>query len=84
MHLPSAGGTLILDHVDALDREQQNDLLRWLDDVWPAQTQVISLTATPLYIHVEAGTFPSRLYYRLNALYFEVSVVSSETGPHLS
>ena len=74
LHLPPVGGTLILDAVDALDHEQQESLLRWLDDAQPAQTQVISLTTTRLYAHVQAGTFLSTLYYRLNTLYFEVSV----------
>jgi hypothetical protein len=38
-------GTLILRDVDAFDREQQQQLLRWLDEPQNGRTQVISLTA---------------------------------------
>jgi hypothetical protein len=69
---PPAAGTLILRDVDALGREQQQQLLRWLDDPKNGQSQVVSLTATPLYAHVRTGTFLNQLYYRLNVLYFEV------------
>jgi hypothetical protein len=65
-------GTPILRDVDALDREQQQRLFRWLDDPQNGQTQVISLTAAPLYALVQAGTFLDRLYYRLNVIHFEV------------
>jgi hypothetical protein len=67
-----AGGTLILRDVDALDREQQQRLLRWLAEPQHGLTQVISLTATRLYGLVQAGTFSEQLYYRLNVIQFDV------------
>lgn len=73
LNLPAAGGTLILRDVDALDREQQQRLLRWLDESHNGHTQVISITATPLYLLVQAGTFLDRLYYWLNVIHFDVS-----------
>lgn len=67
-----AEGTLILRDVDALDSDQQQRLLRWLDEPQPSHTQVISIAATPLYLLVQAGTFSDQLYYRLNVIHFEV------------
>jgi sigma-54-interacting transcriptional regulator len=65
-------GTLILRDVDALDREQQQRLLRWLAEPQNGLTQVISLTSTRLYGLVQTGTFLEQLYYRLNVTQFEV------------
>jgi hypothetical protein len=65
-------GTLILDHVDALSRDQQDALVAWLDEPRETRTQLISVTTKPLYARVEAGSFLRTLYYRLNVLYFEV------------
>ncbi len=72
--LPTAppAGTLVLRDVDGLDREQQQRLLRWLDEPQNDHTQVISLTARRLYELVQAGTFLEQLYYRLNVIQFEV------------
>jgi Sigma-54 interaction domain len=70
--LPAAGGTLILRDVDALDRDQQQQLLTWLDDTRNGQTQVVSITDAALYTAVQTGTFLDRLYYRLNVIYFQV------------
>ena len=67
-----AGGTVILQDVDAFDPVQQQRLLRWLDEPRSGRTQVISLTATRLYNLVQAGTFSEPLYYRLNLTQFEV------------
>jgi sigma-54-interacting transcriptional regulator len=72
LSLPAADGALILRDVDTLDREQQLQLLRWLDDPRNCRTQVISITAAPLYPAVRTGTFLDRLYYRLNVTHFEV------------
>ena len=65
-------GTLILRSVDALDAHQQQGLARLLDESQSRHTQVISITATPLYLMVQAGMFLDRLYYRLNVVHFEV------------
>lgn len=68
-----ADGTLILRDVDALDSEQQERLLRWLDSRRNGQTRVISTTAAPLYAAVQTGTFSDCLYYRLNVVHLEVT-----------
>jgi hypothetical protein len=67
-----AGGTMILQDVDALDRVQQQRLLRWLDEPRSGRMQVISVSATRLYDLVKAGTFLDALYYRLNVTQFDV------------
>jgi hypothetical protein len=72
LSLPPIDGTMILRDVDALDHEQQQQLLSWLDDPWNGRTQVVSITAGPLYAAVRTGTFLDRLYYRLNVTHFEV------------
>lgn len=73
LSLPASGGTLLLREVDALDRDQQQQLLTWLDDPQNDQTQVVSITATPLYLRVQTRTFLNRLYYRLNVIHFKVA-----------
>lgn len=70
-HLP-ADGTLVLRDVDTLDGDQQLRLVRWLDEPLDGHPQVISLTAAPLYLLVQARMFMDRLYYRLNVVHFEV------------
>jgi hypothetical protein len=76
--LPPVGGTVILDNVDLLDGQQQKMLLRWLDEGSRSGTQVISITPTALYRHVQAGTFLTALFYRLNVIYLEVSTAGTE------
>jgi hypothetical protein len=74
LNLPAAeGGTLILRDVDDLDQDQQQRLLQWLDDPRSGETQVISITTTPLYGAVRTGSFLNRLYYRLNVVHFDVA-----------
>jgi hypothetical protein len=70
--LPSACATLVLINVDALDKPRQFQVLRWLNDPQHTETQVISLTTTSLYSRVQAETFDSALYYRLNVFFFEI------------
>ena len=72
LQLPSGHGTLILDGVDGLDPDEQETLLRWLDQPQNARTQVISLSPVPLYDSVRHETFLNALYYRLNVIYLEV------------
>jgi Sigma-54 interaction domain len=68
--LPTADeGTLILRQVEALDADQQQMLLGWLDE---SRVQVVSVTSEWLFSRVEFGTFLDRLYYRLNALIIEM------------
>jgi regulator of sirC expression with transglutaminase-like and TPR domain len=66
-----ASGTLLLRHVTELAREQQDQLLDWLDRNG-GNVQVISVSSTPLFSCVERGTFDTRLYYRLNTVLDQV------------
>jgi len=76
--LPDISCTLVLRDVDALSESQQGMLLRWLEDGRHGTRHAISLTATHLFERVQAGTFSSALYYRLNMIYldFRGSMVS--------
>lgn len=62
-------GTLVLVEVSALNREQQVELLEWLDAYAQRQhVQVVSTTSRALFSLVERGEFLAQLYYRLNVL----------------
>jgi hypothetical protein len=76
--LPPPGGTVILDDVEVLDGQQQETLLRWLDEGSHAEMQVISITAATLYDRVRAGTFLQALYYRLNVIHIELGPARTE------
>jgi len=71
LRFPTAGGTVILDDVDALANRQQEELLQWIN-ASISRPRVISVTSSPLYTRVQAGTFATALYYRLNVICFEV------------
>jgi hypothetical protein len=60
-------GALVLQNVAALGREEQSELLRWIDDS-SGRTQVVSTTAQPLFPLVKRGLFDEALYYRLNVV----------------
>ena len=75
LRLPAAGGTLILDGVEALNGQQQKTLFCWLDACSHPEVQVISVAPTALYTYVEAGTFLDALYYRLNMVHLEVGPI---------
>jgi hypothetical protein len=60
-------GTFLLRNVDRLGADQQYELFRWLDEN-DGFVQVVSVSATPLFSHVERGNFDERLYYRLNTV----------------
>src|SRR5689334_2104455 len=67
-------GTLLVKEVAGLDREQQKQLLRWLDQFeHRAHVQVVSTTSTRLYDLVESGDFLPDLYYRLNVVRLDVA-----------
>jgi hypothetical protein len=65
-------GTLILRAVDALDADQQDALLRWLEADQPELVQIISLSSTSLYDRVRDGSFSEQLYYWLNVISLEI------------
>jgi hypothetical protein len=64
--------TLVVRSVSALDPEQQQALLDWLDAPGD-RIQVISTTIDPLYPLVSRGAFLANLYYRLNVLLLDVA-----------
>ena len=64
--------TLVVRSVSALDQEQQQALLAWLDAPGD-RMQVISTTNDPLYPLVSRGAFLANLYYRLNVLLLDVA-----------
>ena len=74
LDLPAARGTILLEDVDALSREQQERLTFWLDIAQSAASQTIALTTMPLYGRVQSGEFLDALYYRLNVVHLQVSV----------
>jgi hypothetical protein len=72
LSLPSGfEGTLVLRDVAALDREQQQQLLEWLDEN-AGRVQVVSATERVLFSEVEQDRFNRTLYYRLNTILEEV------------
>jgi Sigma-54 interaction domain len=64
--------TLLVRSVSALDQDQQQALLAWLDAPG-SRMQVISTTTDPLYPLVSRGAFLPNLYYRLNVLLLDVA-----------
>lgn len=72
--LPPAtrAGTMILQDVGALAKEDQRRLLEWLERA-SGRTQVVSTTAASLLPRVEAGAFIDTLYYRLNTVCLDVT-----------
>lgn len=70
--LPAEGyGTLVVQNIAALDREDQARLRVWLDDD-AHRWQVVSTSAYPLFPLVDCGLFDARLYYRLNVVRLSV------------
>jgi hypothetical protein len=72
LELPSPGraGTLILQDVDGLPRDEQHKLLRWLDQS-AGQIRMVSTSNEPLWPRVKTGAFSEVLYYRLNIVYID-------------
>jgi hypothetical protein len=65
-------GTIILREVGRLTRDDQSQLLSWLDET-VGRTQVVSTTAWPLLSRVHSGGFIDKLYYRLNTVYVNLA-----------
>ena len=72
-----ACGALVLQNVAALNREEQSELCRWLDDD-NQRTQLVSTTAQPLFPFVERGLFDEALYNRLSVVLLWVDSSGSE------
>jgi hypothetical protein len=65
------GDTLVLRDVAALSADEQQRLLRWLEEKEPPR-QVVSTTTIPVFPLVAHGLFDSVLYYRLNVMLLQV------------
>jgi Sigma-54 interaction domain len=72
--------TLVVRSVSALDGDQQQALLAWLDAPGD-RMQVISTTDDPLYPLVSRGAFLANLYYRLNVLLLDVASTDRVDSP---
>ena len=76
--LPVQTGVLVvLNDPSRLGGQDQERLLRWVDDTQP---QILSFTCAPLYPLVRSGRFLDALFYRLNVLRFEVSPTDIPQG----
>ena len=64
-------GTLILQDVGTLARDDQRRLLEWT--LVASRTQVVSTTRSPLLPRVQSGAFIDTLYYRLNTVSVNVT-----------
>ena len=73
----SQSGIVVLRDVDALKREEQRRFRDWLDSA-SKRVQVVSTASEPLLGLVAARAFDAALYYRLNAVYIDL------TGERLS
>jgi sigma-54-interacting transcriptional regulator len=73
--LPPSGrvATLILHDVGELSGDDQQRMVRWLDQA-AARVRVVSTTAESLWPRVNAGTFNDVLYYRLNTVCVDVTL----------
>ena len=65
-------GTMILHEVGLMRREDQLQLLGWLE-TRTRRIQIVSTTSKPLMPQVECGSFSDTLYYRLNTMHVDVT-----------
>jgi hypothetical protein len=70
--LPGRVATLILHDVNDLAFDDQQRVLRWLDETG-GRIRVVSTSMVPLWPYVETGAFNVALYYRLNTLCVDVT-----------
>ena len=73
----SQSGIVVLRDVEALKPQEQLGLLNWVDSA-RQRRQVISTASAPLLPLVEAGAFDAALYYRLNTVYIDLTVLTVE------
>jgi len=75
----AAGGTLVLEAVDALTPALQGRLLRTLQER-PADVRLISLASRDLLAEVKAGRFAEDLYYRLDVVPLDLPPLRNRLG----
>lgn len=71
---PERAATLVLHGVHRLEGNDQQRLLRWLDQS-DGRIRVVSTATEPLWPRVQQGAFNAALYYRLNIVYVDVGSV---------
>ena len=71
--VPPGGNTrtLVLEDVDALSRDEQEQLYLWLKDN-DRTVQVVATTSQPLAHLVASGSFDPRLFYALNVIHIRI------------
>ena len=74
-----APATVLIRNVTSLDQQAQDNLATLLEQGGPP-VQVVATSSTPLFDRVDAGTFDSALYYRLNTLRVVLDERSSRTN----
>lgn len=74
LELPTDRGTLLLENVAALTALQQRELYEWMSG--GGETQVVSVTTTPLTTLVQEGEFLEALFYRLNVVRIDAPAAS--------
>jgi hypothetical protein len=81
LELPALGraGTLILQDVSELTADDQDRVLRWLDQT-TGRIRVISTTAVALWPRVTKQAFNEGLYYRLNIVCVDVTAATRPAG----
>lgn len=81
LDLPALGraGTLILQDVSELSSDDQDRVLRWLDQT-TGRIRVVSTTAVPLWPRVTKQAFNEALYYRLNTVCVDVTSAARQAG----
>ena len=65
---------VVVQDVDALDRDQQSTLKLTLDDIarnGAGACRIIATTSVPLYERVSEGLFDAGLFYRLNTIHIK-------------
>ena len=75
LELPAPGraSTLVLHDVDELSHDEQQQVLRWLDET-AGRIRVVSTTRTSLWPRIKAGAFSDTLYYRLNTVCADIEI----------
>jgi hypothetical protein len=75
LDLPSLGraSTLVLHDVSELTKDEQQQMLQWLDEMG-SRIRVVSTTRTSLLPQLKSGAFDDALYYRLNTVCVDIEM----------
>jgi hypothetical protein len=75
LELPAPGraSTVVLHDVTDLTRDEQQRVLRWMDETG-SRIRVVSTTRTSLWPLLKTGAFDDALYYRLNTVCVDIEM----------